>query len=225
MIEKSKIRHIEQHVNALEGDIIKEIFKNADAVASLHQTVSSRRGNYFRRKLLQILETETSISEIEKKRSKVGLQESQRHINKLLELQLIDLSKEDNYKRTNKGEESINALRALETELGKERARRIFSSFLGPNSIRLFLRVYGEKKQIDLEKKEIKFSPTEIGKLCLFLPRDIEGIAAIDKLSDAELLTYRDDGNVYLNPRKARAFYKYLKSLYEIRTYQECKQN
>lgn len=82
MIEKSKMRRIEQYVNALEGDIIKEIFKNADGVAFLHQTISSQRGNYFRRKLLQILETETSISEIEKMRSEVGLQESQRHIKK-----------------------------------------------------------------------------------------------------------------------------------------------
>jgi len=68
------------------------------------------------------------------------------------------------------------------------------------------------------------FSPAEIGKLCLFLPRDIEGMAAIHKLGNAELLTYKDNGNVYLNPKKSRAFYKYLKSLYRIVTYQESKQ-
>ncbi len=76
------------------------------------------------------------------------------------------------------------------------------------------MRVYSVKKEVDLKKKEVIFSPVEIGKLGLFLPRTIEGIAAIDKLSDAKLLVYKDDGNIYLNPVKARSFYKYLKSLY-----------
>lgn len=214
MVKNDKHTDMEQQINSLEGDVIKEIFKNADAFAFLHQTISSPRGNYFRRRLLQLLATEAKISEIEKLRSDAKMQESSRHINKLLELQLISLHKEDTYKRTEKGEKAINALRALETELGNEDARKIFAGFLGPNSIRFFLRVYSVKKEVDLEKKEVKFSPVEIGKLSLFLPRTIEGIAAIDKLSDAELLVYKDDGNIYLNPVKARSFYKYLKSLY-----------
>lgn len=216
MMEKNKIGRIEEQVNTLEGEVIKEIFKNAEAVALFHQIISSPRGDYFRRKLLQLLEVESSISKIEKLRSGAGLKETQRHINKLLETQLIELAKEGNYRRTDKGEEAINALRALETELGREEARKIFVSFLGFNSIRFFLRVYGTKKEVDLEKREIKFTAAEIGKLSLFLPRNIEGIAAIDKLSDAELLVYRDDGNIYLDPKKARVFYKYLKSLYKI---------
>ena len=97
MIEKNKSRIIEKHTNTLEGDIIKEIFKNANTIAFLHQTISSPRGDYFRRKLLQILGTEVSVSDIEKMRSETGLRESQRHINKLLDLQFIELSKEGNY--------------------------------------------------------------------------------------------------------------------------------
>ncbi len=218
VFKNNKKMDIEQQLNSLEGDVIKEIFKNADAIAFLHQTISSPRGNYFRRRLLQLLATENNMSEIEKLRSDAQMQESPRHINKLLELQLISLCKEDIYKRTEKGEKAVNALRALETELGTEDARRIFESFLGPNSIRFFLRVYGSK-EVNLKNKEVKFSTTEIGKIALFLPRTIEGIAAIDKLSDAELLVYKDNGRVYLEPIKARGFYKYLKLLYQIWTF------
>lgn len=219
-IAKDTDMDLEQQANSLEGDVIKKLFKNANAVAFLHQTISSKRGDYFRRKLLHLLATESNISEIEKLRSEAGLQESQRHINKLLELQLIESTKEGSYKRTKKGETTVNALRALETESGKEEARKIFAAFLGPNSIRFFLRVYGSKKEVDLKKKEIKFTPAEIGKLSLFLPRTTEGIAAIDKLSDAELLVYKDDGNIYIEPQKARSFYKYLKLLYQIVVFQ-----
>ena len=156
------------------------------------------------------------MQEIEKLKSEAQLRELQRHINKLSELQLISSYKEDVYKRTEKGEKVVNALRALETELGTEDARKIFTSVLGPNSIRFFLRVYGLRKEVNLKNKEVKFSTTEIGKLALFLPRSIEGMAAIDKLSDAELLVYKDDGSIYLDPVKARSFYKYLKLLYQM---------
>jgi len=216
MFTNNKIIDIERQINSLEGDIIKEIFKNGNAIAFLHQTISSPRGDYFRRRLLQLLATETNISEIEKLRSEAQMQESPRHINKLSELQLISSCKEDTYQRTEKGEKVVNALRALETELGKEEAKKIFTSVLGPNSIRFFLRVYSSKSQVDLKKKQIKFSPKEIGKLSLFLPRTIEGVAAIDKLSDAELLVYKDDGSIYLDPVKARSFYKYLKLLHQM---------
>jgi len=216
MFTSNKIMDIEQQINSLEGDVIKGIFKDADTIASLHQAISSPRGDYFRRRLLQLLATESNMSEIEKLRSEAQLRELQRHINKLSELQLISLSKEDIYKRTEKGGKAVNTLRALETELGTEDAKKIFTSILGSNSIRFFLRVYGSRKKVDLKDKEVKFSTTEIGKLALFLPRSIEGIAAIDKLSNAELLVYKDNGNVYLDPVKARSFYKYLKLLYQM---------
>jgi len=76
--------------------------------------------------------------------------------------------------------------------------------------------VYGTKKEVDFVKKEIVFTPTEIGALALFLPRSIEGIAAVDKLNNAELLIYKEDGNIYLDPKKARSFYKYLSLLYDV---------
>lgn len=216
MFTNNKIMNIEQQINLLEGDVIKGIFKDAEAIAFLHQTISSPRGDYFRRRLLQLLATESNMQEIEKLKSEAQLRELQRHMNKLSELQLISSCKEDTYKRTGKGEKAVNALRALETELGAEDARKIFTSVLGPNSIRFFLRVYSSKSQVDLKKKQVKFSPKEIGKLSLFLPRTIEGVAAVDKLSDAELLVYKDDGSIYLDPVKARSFYKYLKLLHQM---------
>lgn len=216
MFTNNKVMDIEQQINSLEGDVIKGIFKDAEAIAFLHQTISSPRGDYFRRKLLQLIATETNISEIENLKTEAQLRELQRHINKLSELQLISSCKEGVYNRTEKGEKVVNALRALETELGTEDARKIFTSVLGPNSIRFFLRVYGSRKEVNLKNKEVKFSTAEIGKLALFLPRSIEGIAAIDKLSDAELLVYKDNGSVYLDPVKARSFYKYLKLLHQM---------
>jgi len=204
----------------LEGKIINGVFKEVDSIAKLHNTLTSVRGIYFHRVLLQVLEEEKSSHDIDALRSKAGLGESQRHLHKLLEFHLIEeltgkggLRK---YKRTMLGEEAINALRMLERELGNEGAEKIYAASLGPNSLRLFLRVYGNKKEIDLDKREVKYTPAEIGRLSLFLPRTIEGVAAIDKLSDAELLVYEEDGHVYFNPKRARGFYKYLGSLNQV---------
>lgn len=212
---KNNAGNLKQPLNKLEGNIIKSIFENAEIVARLHRVISSPRGDYFRSRILQMSRTEISLSEIKSLKHQAELAETHRHLNKLLGLELIQVSKDGIYRRTDKGEQAINALKALETDVGQEEARRIFRSFLGVNSVKLFLRVYGNGKRIDLVKKEVKFTPQEIGKLSLFLPRSIEGLAAIDKLSDAELLIYRDDGNIYFNPKKARGFYKYLKSLYK----------
>ena len=63
---------------------------------------------------------------------------------------------------------------------------------------------------------EVKYTPAQVGRMSLFLPRVIEAISAIDKLSEAGLLTYRDDGYIYLHPGKASAFYRYLRDLYRI---------
>ena len=46
----------------------------------------------------------------------------------------------------------------------------------------------------------------------------IEEISAIDRLNEADLLVYRDDGYVYMQPTKARGFYQYLQTLLEIVT-------
>jgi len=204
----------------LEGKIINEVFMLVDSIAKLHNILTSTRGNYFHRTLLQALEEEKSASDIDALRSQAGLGESQRHIHKLLEFNLIQEIRGNQhlkkYKRTILGEQAINALRALEREIGNEEAEKITAASLGPNSMRLFLRVYGNKKEIDIEKREVRYTPAEIGKLSLFLPRTVEGIAAIDKLSDAELLVYKEEGHVVFNPKRARGFYKYMSSLYTV---------
>ncbi len=221
MIDNDKPTPVDADGQGLDGDILEELFRNADAVALLHQSISSPRGDHFRRRLLQKLGTQTSLSEIEQLRCEAGLEESQRHINKLLVLQLIEPDEQGTYKRTSKGEQCINALSALETDVGKAEARRMFTSSLGSNAIRFMLRVYGAKADVDLVRNEIKFTPAEVGKLSLFLPRSIERVAAIDKLSDADVLVYREDGNIYLDAKKTRGFYKYLTSLHEILTHKE----
>ncbi|MFH1519500.1 MAG: hypothetical protein ABIE75_02895 [Candidatus Omnitrophota bacterium] len=212
----------QSYTKDLEGKQIKEIFCSAENISKLHKTLISKRGEYFRRKLLHSLEKELSFDDICRLRTAAELQEAQRHLNKLLEFQLIERIKKgelDIYKRTPKGEKAINALRALEVDIGRGEAHKIYLASLGTNSIKLFLRVYGDKREADLKTRKIKYTPFEIGNMSSFLPRNIEGIAAIDKLSDAELLIYEEDGNIYLNPKKARGFYKYLKSLYKIITH------
>ena len=44
--------------------------------------------------------------------------------------------------------------------------------------------------------------------------RGVEGVSAIDKLDDAGLTSYLEDGNVHVNPRRSTAFYHYLRNLY-----------
>ncbi len=203
----------------LEGERIKVIFKEAQAIAALHNTITSPRGDYFRRRLLQALEVEQEVSQLEELREAADLRESHRHLNKLLESGLIrtlDGKAGESYVRTELGEKAINVLRALERSIGKAEATKIYEAALGPNSIRLFLRVYGNKKEVDLEKSDVRYTPFEMGRLSLFLPRSIEGISAVDKLNEAGLVSYEDDGFIYVRPRRARAFYQYLRSLIEI---------
>jgi hypothetical protein len=206
-------------ISQLEGEMIKEIFKEAEGIAELHNTITSCRGDYFRRRLLQVLEVEREVSQLEELREGADLRELHRHLNKLLTFNLIRTVQEkagEKYERTQLGEKAINILRALEQRIGKEEATKIYEAALGPNSVRLFLRIYSQKKEPDLEKLDVRYTPSEIGKLCLFLSRRIEGIAAIDKLSDAALLIYQEDGYIHMPPKKARSFYQYLQQLYKI---------
>ncbi len=73
----------------IEGARIKVIFKEAQAIAALHNTITSPRGDYFRRRLLQALEAEQEVSQLEELREAADLRESHRHLNKLLESGLI----------------------------------------------------------------------------------------------------------------------------------------
>ncbi len=38
----------------------------------------------------------------------------------------------------------------------------------------------------------------------------------MDKLDDAGLVSYMDDGNIHVNPRRSTAFYAYLRKLYQL---------
>lgn len=214
------MNEIEKIAQELEGKVIKEIFKQAEEVAELHATLTSKRGENFRRRLLQALAVKLKLHQIEELRKEADIRESARHINKLLEFGLIEVMGEgDNkeYVRTKLGEAALNALRKLERRLEKAEAIKIYSASLGHNAIRFFLRIYGQKREVDLKELEIKYTSTEIGRLSLFLRRGIEKIAAIGKLGDAQLLSYREeDGNFYFPSIKARDFYQYLKALYQI---------
>jgi len=205
-------------IDALEGEQIKEIFRNAEEIAKLHATLTSPRGHYFRLALLQLLEKPQSPSELNEFRQEQQMGELQRHMNMLRRFNLIAPSPEnEHYERTEQGESAINSVRRLEVRIGDEAAEKIYQASLSANCIRVFLRLFGENKEPDLETLRIRYTPSELGKLCLFLPRNIEGIAAIDKLSDAELLVYEEDGNyIYQEPRKVRSFYQYLRAIYRI---------
>ena len=111
------------------------------------------------------------------------------------------------YLRTQRGERAVNTVRELERRLGVDEALSLYAAMLGPNSIRLFLRVYADGREPDWERRQVKYSAEEIGRLSLFLPRVIEGISALDMLSVADILIYGNDGSVYLQPAKARRLY------------------
>lgn len=203
----------------LAGKTIKDVFKRADDVAELHSALSSPRGDYFRLHLLQGPEDNFDKSMMEQGRVAAGVQEYHRHLNKLLRWELVverEVNGRKTYARSATGETAVNAIRELQKSVGWEEARAIYASSLGPNSIRLFLQIYGDKQEGTWDHPEVRYTPAEIGRLSLFLPRVIEGVSAIDKLSEAGLVVYRDDGYVYIPPVKARNFYRYLRELYEI---------
>ena len=203
----------------LTGGVIKEIFRNAEDIAELHGCLTSPRGDNFRLRLLQAAEVPLEESAIEWLRAESGTNEYHRHLNRLLRLGLIRTQEIDGnkqYIRAAPGETAVNALREFERRVGKEVAQAVYSAALGANSIRLFLRIYGDQREADWERLQITYTPAEIGRLSLFLPRTIEGISAIDKLNEADLLVYRDDNQIHMQPLKARSFYQYLRGLYGI---------
>ena len=203
----------------LAGDMIREIFRNAEEVANLHGCLTSPRGDKFRLRLLQAMEAPVDEAAIEQLRAGSRINEHRRHLNRILRFGLAETHEMDGsrqYIRSGLGEKAVNALRGLERRLGQEAAETVYRASLGPNSIRLFLRIYGDRREVDWDRLQIKYSPAEIGRLSLFLPRTIEGISAIDKLNEAELLVYKDDNHIHMDPVKARDFYQYLVKLHEI---------
>jgi len=131
-------------------------------------------------------------------------------------IQAQEFDDDKKYIRTALGEQAVNALREFERRISEEAAQAVYGASLGTNSIRLFLRVYGYKKEANWEQLQVGYTPAEIGKLSLFLPRVLEGISAIDKLNEAGLLVYEDDNHIYMPPVRARGYYQYLQRLYGI---------
>ena len=207
--------------NELVGKTIKDIFKGAEQTAELYACLTSPRGDNFRLRLLQAMEIPLDEAAIERLRVEAGVNEYHRHLNRLMRFGLVRKQEIDGsrlYIRTALGEPAVNAVREFERRVGTEGAQAVYSAALGPNSIRLFLRVYGDRREAEWDRLQITYTPVEIGRLCLFLPRTIDGISAIDKLSEAGLLVYQDDNRVHVQPLKGRSFYQYLHELYEIIT-------
>ena len=205
---------------ALEGATIRSIFHSIEAVADLHAVVTSPRGQYLHRRLLHSLRRGLTVDEIEHVRRELGVEEYERHVNKLAKWGLIQpvRSAEEitGYIRTGLGEEVVNTVRELERKIGEDRARVIFEAGLGCNAIKLFLSIFGNDKELGPASREVIYTPLEIGQLMRMFARGVEGIASMDKLDDAGLVSYQDDGNIHVNPRRSTAFYAYLKRLYQL---------
>ena len=203
----------------LAGRTIKELFHRAEEISRLHSCLTSPRGDYLRLRMLQAMEAPVEEAEIEKFQVESGVQEHIRHLNKLLKDGLISAEGSDSgdwYTRTELGENAVNAVREFQRSIGQEAANAVYLAALGPNSIRLFLRIYGNKQKPTPDNLEVRYTPAEVGRMSLFLPRIIEGVSAVDKLSEAGLVIYGDDGYIYMPAVKARAFYRYLRELFGI---------
>ena len=209
----------------MEGVTIKKIFQNIESLADLHAVLSSPRGQYLHRHLLHALRGGLTLDEIDRLRKGLGVEEYDRHINKLAKWGLIEpVGSSDGiagYVRTTLGEEALNAARELERKIGEDRARLMCEAGLGANAIRLFLTIFGNNKEPDLASREVVYTPLEIGQLMRLFTRGVEGISSIDKLDDAGLVSYLEDGNIHVNPRRSTAFYAYLRRLYQLLTNDE----
>ena len=212
-----------------KGQVIKKILRDVAGVAQLHAVLTSPRREYWRRKLLQALRKPLTFEQLERLRKQAGVEEYQRHLNKLvmcgLARPVLSEGEVTGYLRTDTGEAALNALSELEREVGEERARAITEAPLGSDGIRLFLTIFGDNKEPDLTSREIIYTPLEIGQLVRSFSRSVEAISAIDMLDDAGLVSYLDDGGIHVNPRRSTAFYHYLKNLYWLLVAVESSEN
>ena len=209
----------------LQGEIIKKIFEKAKPISDLHAVLTSSTGDYFRLRLLQTLRKGLTTKQLMHMRKEAKLHEQTRHIDKIVAFKLAEY-KQNIYKRTEKGEAALNAVKEFERKIGEKEAEKIFKASLGENSIKLFLAIYGHKKHIEIhpfldllrkpERLTVKYSPSEIGRIAGLLSRTVDGITAIDKLDESGILKYEDDGYVHFSTIKASGFYQYLKRLYDL---------
>ena len=219
MLQQEESRRLEGFP-FLAGVTIKETFQNIEAVAELHAVLSSPRGHFLHRHLLHALRGGLTHDEIERLRQEHGVEESDRHINKLAWWGLIkpveEAGETTGYVRTELGGKGLNAVREMERKIGEERATNISQAALGVNALRLFLTIFGNNKEVDIRSREVIYTPLEIGQLMRLFTRSLEGISSMDKLDDAGLVSYLDDGNIHVNPRRSTAFYAYLKHIYQL---------
>jgi len=134
----------------LAGRTIKDVFHRAEEISWLHWCLTSTRGDYLRLRMLQAMETPVQEAEIEKFQVEPGVEEHIRHLNKRLKAGLVSaegLDSESKYARIELGERAVNALGEFQRNIGSDQARAVYSAALGPNSIRLFLRIYGNKRE------------------------------------------------------------------------------
>lgn len=210
----------------LEGTTIKSIYRNVRPVAELHSVLTSPRGQYLHRRLLHALRGSLAYDEIERLRKEYGVEESDRHINRLARWQLIEptttLEGDSGYVRTDLGEEAINAVRELERKIGEQSVSVISEAAMGENCIKLFLTIFGDNKKPELSTREVAYGPREFGKLIRGFARSIEGVSSMDKLDEVGIVSYMDDGNIHVNARRSTAFYAYLRKLYQILVRSDC---
>ena len=202
----SRMQMYDQVADGLAGQVIKDVFRQAQPIAQLHACLTSPRGRYFRWHLLQAMDVPLDDSAVEKIRIESSVHEYHRHLNMLRPFGLIEVRESEGtqrYVRTALGERAVNALREFERRVTPEAAAAIHSASLGPHSIRFFLRLYGDKGETNWERLEVRFTPAEVGRLSVFLPRVIEAVSAIDKLHESGLLEYRDDNYIYMQPIRA----------------------
>ena len=203
-----------------KGQAIKKILQHVDGIARLHAVLTSPRREYWRRRFLHALKTPLTFDQLERLRKQAGVEEYQRHINKLvgcgMARPVLSDGEVTGYVRTETGEAALNAVSELEREIGEERARAITEAPLGSDGIRLFLTIFGDNKEPDFASREIVYTPLEIGQLIRSFSRSVEAFCAIDMLDDAGLVSYLDDGGIHVNPRRSTAFYHYLKNLYRL---------
>ena len=189
-------------------------------MAELHSVLASTRGQYLHQRLLRALRVNLAYDEIERLRKEYGVEESDLHINSLAKWQLIEPATTPEgvagYVRTALGEEALTAVRELERKIGEEEAAVICRSALGVNAIKMFLTIFGNNKEPNHFTREVTYTPFEIGQLIRRFVHTVEGISSLDKLDDAGLVSYLDDGNIHVNPRRSSAFYAYLRKLYQL---------
>ena len=213
----------------LAGRLIKDIFDSAERVAELHSCLTSPRGSNFRLRLLQAMEVPLDEQAIERLRVEAAINEYHRHLNRLLRLRLVSLQEADGarqYGRSESGESAVNALREFERRVGAEAAQAVYSAALGPNSIRLFLRIYGNQKEADWDRMQITYTPAEVGRLSLFLPPHHRR-PVCHRTSSTRPTSWPTGTTArsHMQPSKARSFYQYLQHVHRLSVVPEVSTN